>query len=85
MWPFKRRSRHVYVAPPRSPEAASALTAIWSVPGPSPWHLRFRVAEIPYRHGTLTWKEAPAGPNSAGKSLLVTSKGRVVAIADFHC
>ena len=85
MWPFKRRDAHIYVPPPRAPEAPAALAALATVPGPSPWYLDRPGTEIQRVDGALHWRSAGDKFPTAGKSLLLTAGGDVVAVTDFQC
>lgn len=85
MWPFKRRHAQVYVPSPRSPKAPAALAALNAVPGPSPWYLERPGSEIRRADGELRWRSAGDEASRAGKTLLVTEGGDVLAVTDFHC
>lgn len=83
MWPFKRPKPRIYTPPPRSPQASTALEALRTVPGPSPWYLDG--ATLATGGSTLRWQSAGDGPRLAGKSVLLNPAGQPVAVADFHC
>ena len=61
-----------------------ALAALRTAPGPAPWYLRHPSASIATADGALVWRSADED-RGAGKSLLTTFAGDVVAVADFHC
>jgi hypothetical protein len=87
MCPFRRSPPrlHLYVPPPRSPNAPDALATLQRVPGPSPWYLLRPGTEIMAAAGVLRWQSAGEGSLHAGKTLLTTPAGGVVAITDFQC
>lgn len=85
MWPFSRRGYEVYVPPAPSPRAPEALAALRAAPGPSPWYLERVGRELARTTDTLHWRTAGDGPRRAGKSLLTTTRGDVLAAADFCC
>ena len=83
MWPFQRRKTKIYTPPPRSPRAPAALAALRKVPGPSPWYLNG--TEVSTSTGVLRWRSAGDESPFAGKSLLVDTTERVLALTDFNC
>jgi hypothetical protein len=83
MWPFKRRKTQIYTPPPRSARAPAALAALRRVPGPSPWYLDG--TELSTGTGLVRWRSAGDKSPFAGKSLLVDTNERVLALTDFHC
>src|SRR5687767_7549664 len=56
-----------------------------NAPGPSPWYLRSVEPKVISKHGTLVWSSAGDNEISAGKMLLKTGVGDVLAVFDFHC
>lgn len=83
MWPFKRR--RAQVPPPPSPAAPTAITALRTVAGPSPWYLERPGTEVRSAAGVLRWRSAGDAAPAAGKSLLTTLGGDVLAVADYYC
>src|SRR5689334_25231956 len=76
---------HIYTPPPRSPAAREAFAALSTVPGPSPWYLARAGTEVQRGDETLRWLAAGEEAPAAGKSLLTTPTGAVLAVADFYC
>lgn len=76
---------HIYTPPPRSPSAPEAFAALSTVPGPSPWYLARAGTEVQRGDETLRWRAAGEEAPAAGRSLLTTPTGDVLAVADFNC
>src|SRR5687768_3701213 len=85
MWPFKRKTPQLYRSPRPSPRAPQAIAALRRVPGPSPWYLEGDHTAVQSERGRLQWRSAGDAPPLAGKTVLATVDGKVLAITDFQC